>query len=155
MEHPGLRAASPLAQARAGVPALLPMSHPVLPARPCLRGAHLRGLGVTTTVAPQCRAGLRIGLYSPMKRLLGAERRDSALASKIAAGMLSGAVAAGACPGLSALDVGCGAAAGLRSPGGRACAVAGHAAPSSEGTFPCAQASPIRRIWSRRTCRRA
>lgn len=40
--------------------------------------------------------GMRIGLYSPMKRLLGAEAGDPALARKVAAGMLSGALAAGA-----------------------------------------------------------
>lgn len=45
-------------------------------------------------------AGLRIGLYAPMKRVLGAEGKESsALGSKVAAGMLSGAIAAGAAVG--------------------------------------------------------
>lgn len=39
--------------------------------------------------------GLRIGLYTPMKSLLGAEGRQGGLASKVAAGMLAGALAAG------------------------------------------------------------
>lgn len=52
---------------------------------------------------PECcvlsLAGLRIGLYAPMKRALGAEGKESsALGSKVAAGMLSGAIAAGGQP---------------------------------------------------------
>lgn len=40
--------------------------------------------------------GLRIGLYTPMKLLLGADgKQSSALGAKVAAGMLSGALAAG------------------------------------------------------------
>ena len=42
-------------------------------------------------------AGLRIGLYSPFKALVGADTSDSALLQKIGAGMASGALAAGLC----------------------------------------------------------
>ncbi|GAB4823103.1 hypothetical protein N2152v2_010149 [Parachlorella kessleri] len=54
--------------------------------------------GVTAAVARgMLYGGLRIGLYNPMKRLLGAEGHESALLRKVAAGMLSGALAAGIC----------------------------------------------------------
>jgi hypothetical protein len=55
------------------------------------------GVWLTVTIAglhSPC-AGLRIGLYTPIKQLLGAEGRNAPLASKVAAGMLSGALAAG------------------------------------------------------------
>jgi solute carrier family 25 uncoupling protein 8/9 len=42
-----------------------------------------------------CHAGLRIGLYSPLKSAFGADKDSSALLPKVAAGMLSGALAAG------------------------------------------------------------
>lgn len=41
--------------------------------------------------------GLRIGLYSPVKTALGADEPGTGVHRKIAAGMLSGAVAAAAC----------------------------------------------------------
>lgn len=49
------------------------------------------------TGLPALLAGLRIGLYTPLKRLMGAEGHESALLRKVAAGMLSGALAAGIC----------------------------------------------------------
>lgn len=60
-------------------------------------GISALGKGVTPAVARgMLYGGLRIGLYAPMKRLLGAEAKESsALGSKVAAGMLSGAIAAG------------------------------------------------------------
>lgn len=64
--------------------------------------AHSLGSSTALTLTCRCAscsapAGLRIGLYAPMKRLLGAEAKESsALGSKVAAGMLSGAIAAGA-----------------------------------------------------------
>lgn len=74
--------------------------------RPPRRWQHAFGVppGVWPQAAPASipppmhapLAGLRIGLYAPMKRLLGAEGKEaSALGSKVAAGMLSGAIAAG------------------------------------------------------------
>jgi hypothetical protein len=42
-------------------------------------------------------AGLRIGLYSPLKHSFTAEGTEANLGIKIAAGMTSGAVAAGVC----------------------------------------------------------
>ncbi|EFN55710.1 hypothetical protein CHLNCDRAFT_134006 [Chlorella variabilis] len=54
------------------------------------------GQGITPAVARGVLyGGLRIGLYTPMKSLLGAEGKDSGIAAKVAAGMLSGALAAG------------------------------------------------------------
>lgn len=54
--------------------------------------------GVTAAVARgMLYGGLRIGLYNPIKQVLGAEGHESALMQKVAAGMLSGALAAGIC----------------------------------------------------------
>lgn len=41
--------------------------------------------------------GLRIGLYDPIKHVLGANSAESSLTRKVAAGMLSGSLAAGVC----------------------------------------------------------
>lgn len=63
-----------------------------------VRGEGLLALqkGITPAVARGVLyGGLRIGLYTPMKSLLGAEGRQGGLASKVAAGMLAGALAAG------------------------------------------------------------
>ena len=37
--------------------------------------------------------GLRIGLYEPIKRLLGASEHESSLVTKVGAGLASGAIA--------------------------------------------------------------
>lgn len=47
------------------------------------------------SLSPTLPAGLRIGLYTPIKSLLGAEGGQGGLAPKVAAGMLAGALAAG------------------------------------------------------------
>ncbi|KAI3425920.1 hypothetical protein D9Q98_007892 [Chlorella vulgaris] len=54
------------------------------------------GQGITPAVfRGVLYGGLRIGLYSPLKSAFGADKDSSALLPKVAAGMLSGALAAG------------------------------------------------------------
>lgn len=54
--------------------------------------------GMTAAVARGVLyGGMRIGLYSPLKTVLGAGGKDPSIVRKIAAGMASGAIAAGVC----------------------------------------------------------
>lgn len=54
----------------------------------------LRGCLLTQNV--YCHTGLRLGLYGPLKTSIGADRDPTNVSGKIAAGLLSGTVAAGA-----------------------------------------------------------